>query len=243
MKSLITKIALFAAAMLAVVSTSAPVSADRPHWAGQERIHHIHHSDRRGNWRAERREERRMERRIERRVERRIERRYEQPRRVIHNHRTIEIHRYEPRRSYHRHYSRGYGGGGLDKSTGGTIVGAILGAAVGSQFGSGSGQTAAIAGGAVIGGIVGHEIGRGMEEADRARVQSTLERTPTGQTVAWQNPDTGNQYAVTPTRTYRSAGNRDCREYNTWVFIDGYEEEVKGTACRMPDGRWQMQES
>ena len=108
-------------------------------------------------------------------------------------------------------------------------------------IGKGSGRTAAIVGGVAAGAVLGGYVGNSMEASDEARVQHTLETGRTGKTVIWQNPDTGNRYEVTPTRTYRTADNRDCREYKTWVFVDGYEEQVTGTACRLPNGTWQRQ--
>lgn len=117
----------------------------------------------------------------------------------------------------------------------------MLGGFGGSHIGSGSGRTAAIVGGVAVGALIGGSIGSSMEADDETRVQNTLETGRTGQTVIWQNPDTGNRYEVTPTRTFRTADRRDCREYSTWVFLGGYEEQVTGTACRMPDGSWQRQ--
>ncbi len=225
-------LALIVAAFVAAAIAAAPASADRGHGGkGYGRGHVESHVDRHGGHRHFRHGHRKHRHGYHRHG----------PRRVIHTRRTVHVHRYEPpRRHAYRH--QGHGGGAIDKSTGGTIVGALLGAAVGTQIGKGSGRTAAIIGGTVVGGILGHEIGRSMEEADRRQVQSALERTPTGQTIAWNNPDTGKQYAVTPTRTYRSADNRNCRDYTTWVFIGGYEEQVNGTACRMPDGSWRPEQ-
>jgi surface antigen len=131
----------------------------------------------------------------------------------------------------------------ISPTFGGAIVGALLGGLGGSQIGKGSGRTAAIVGGIAAGAVIGGYVGSSMEASDEARVQQTLETGRTGKTVIWQNPDTGNRYEVTPTRTYRTADRRDCREYTTWVFLDGYEEQVTGTACRMPDGTWQRQAS
>ncbi|MGB0672125.1 MAG: RT0821/Lpp0805 family surface protein [Rhodospirillales bacterium] len=129
---------------------------------------------------------------------------------------------------------------GLDISntTGGTIIGAILGAVAGTQIGKGSGRTAAILGGAVIGGILGNKVGQNMDRNDLTTFNNTLESAPTGRSVSWVNPDSGNRYDVTPTRTYRTRDGRDCRDYTTWAVIDGYEEEVTGTACRQSDGTW-----
>jgi len=128
----------------------------------------------------------------------------------------------------------------LAPGMGGTILGAIFGAATGTQVGKGRGRTVAILGGAVLGAVLGGEIGRSMEKSDRARTQRVLETTPTGQSTIWQNPDTGSRYKVVPTNTYKTDGNVDCRDFTTWAVIDGYEEEVQGTACRQSDGSWKQ---
>lgn len=166
-----------------------------------------------------------------------------------HGHHHVRRHRDVRRTVYvsrptHGHYRHGYGGRSdvsISPTVGGAIVGALVGGLGGSAIGSGSGRTAAIVGGIAAGAVIGGSIGRSMEPVDQARVQHTLETGRTGQTVIWNNPDTGNRYEVTPTRTYRTADRRDCREYTSWVFLGGYEEQVTGTACRMPDGSWQRQ--
>jgi len=129
-------------------------------------------------------------------------------------------------------------GTGISNETGGRLIGAVLGAVVGSQFGKGKGKLVAVAGGTLVGALIGGEIGSRMDANDRARSQQVLESVPTGKTVNWVNPDTGASYEMTPTNTYRDANNVDCRDYTTWVFIDGYEEQVHGTACRAADGTW-----
>ncbi len=157
--------------------------------------------------------------------------------------RTIYVYRHD--HDSHRHYRPRRHNRSTELSIsptfGGALVGALLGGLGGSQIGKGSGRTAAIVGGVAAGAVLGGYVGNSMEASDEARVQHTLETGRTGKTVIWQNPDTGNRYEVTPTRTYRTADRRDCREYTTWVFVDGYEEQVTGTACRMPDGTWQRQ--
>jgi len=147
-------------------------------------------------------------------------------------------------RPVHDHYSHRHSQQSdvsISPTLGGAIVGALLGGLGGSQIGSGSGRTAAIVGGIAAGAVIGGSVGNSMESNDEARVQNTLETGRTGDTVIWRNQDTGNRYEVTPTRTYRNADRRDCREYSSWVFLGGYEEQVTGTACRMPDGSWQRQ--
>lgn len=119
----------------------------------------------------------------------------------------------------------------------GSVIGGLAGGLLGSQVGGGRGRTAAIIGGTLVGAMVGGAIGKEMDENDRFRQQQALERTPTNQSSSWSNPDTGNQYSVTPTRTYDTAQG-PCREYETEAIIDGKREVVVGTACRQQDGSW-----
>lgn len=125
----------------------------------------------------------------------------------------------------------------MTKENTGQVVGAVAGGALGSRFGAGSGKTAAIIAGTLVGGYLGGYVGKQMDENDRWHAYQALEKNPTGQTSNWHNPDTGYDYAVTPTRTYQS-GSTPCREYVTEAWIDGKREEVRGTACRQPDGSW-----
>ena len=116
-------------------------------------------------------------------------------------------------------------------------VGGALGGLLGAQVGGGTGQLAATAAGALLGAYLGGNVGRTMDDVDRMRAHRTLEGNPTGQTTTWRNPDSGNRYEVTPTRTYQDEG-RPCRDYTTEAWIDGRREVVRGTACREPDGTW-----
>lgn len=125
----------------------------------------------------------------------------------------------------------------------GTLAGGVVGGLVGSQFGGNSGKVAAAAGGALIGAFLGGNIGRAMDKIDRMEMQRALETAPSGKTVAWKNPDTGNRYTVRPTKTYYLNTQQPCREYVTQAVIDGRVEEVRGTACRQPDGSWKVKGS
>ena len=120
----------------------------------------------------------------------------------------------------------------------GTVIGGIAGGVLGNQVGGGHGRTIAIIAGTLIGAFVGGAIGDEMDENDRYRAHQSLETAPTNQQTTWKNPDSGNEYAVTPTRTYE-ASSGPCREYTTEATIDGKREIVYGTACRQPDGTWQ----
>jgi surface antigen len=133
----------------------------------------------------------------------------------------------------------GYG----PKEGGGTAIGAIAGGLIGSRFGGGSGRFATAALGAVAGGLIGSSIGRSMDQSDRLMAErtymQTLETAPVGHPGQWRNPDSGNYGTITPTRTYEQAG-RYCREYEQTINVGGRAERGYGTACRQPDGSWQI---
>jgi surface antigen len=153
-------------------------------------------------------------------------------RRVVHVYHTPQPVRVVHHNSAPR--SAAYG----DRTVIGGLIGAAVGALAGNTIGRGSGRVAAIIGGGIIGAIVGGNVGRSMDRMDAVEAQNALETAPTGQTVSWRNPDSGSEYTVTPTRTYREETGRYCREFTTWGWIDGYEEKLHGTACREPDGTW-----
>jgi len=119
----------------------------------------------------------------------------------------------------------------------GAVGGAVVGGVVGSTIGGGTGRTVAIVAGAVAGGLFGAHIGAKMDEADRLKAAQALESTPTGQTSAWKNPDTGDTYKMTPTRTYEASAG-PCRDFSVDAQVDGKPETIKGTACRQEDGSW-----
>lgn len=121
----------------------------------------------------------------------------------------------------------------------GTVAGVVVGGLLGSQFGGNSGKVAASAGGALLGAYLGGNIGRSMDKVDRMRMQKALETAPTGKTVRWKNPDTGNRYTVKPTRTYYHR-HQPCREYVTHAKIGGKQQEIYGKACRQEDGSWKV---
>ena len=128
---------------------------------------------------------------------------------------------------------------GGPNETSGTIIGGVLGGALGSQVGGGTGRTAATVIGALIGANIGANVGRSMDGNDRARTAQVFETVPTGQPTQWVNPDTRNQFTVTPTRTYETAGT-PCREYTMQAVVGGRPDTVVGTACRQADGSWRV---
>ena len=130
-------------------------------------------------------------------------------------------------------------GPGRSQEQAGMVIGGVLGGVLGSQVGKGSGKTVAIIAGTLVGASIGGAVGRSMDDTDRLKTAQTLETVRTGVPSTWQNPDTGNQYAVTPTRTYDTATG-PCREFTTEAIIGGKKEKIYGTACRQSDGSLQV---
>jgi len=123
-------------------------------------------------------------------------------------------------------------GGCATKSGTGAATGAVAGGLVGVAVG----DTTGLLIGAALGGLLGHEIGRAMEREDQRRIAYALERN---EAMRWRNAQTGNVYEVQPTRTRVQEG-RQCREFRLVAEVGSREEEVYGTACRQPDGSWEL---
>jgi surface antigen len=123
----------------------------------------------------------------------------------------------------------------------GTVVGAIAGGVIGNQFGKGAGKAVATVAGAMVGGIVGNEIGRQLDVRDRQLAQQAemdaWERGPPGRPVRWRNPDNG-RYGEVVAEDYYERGGARCRDFIHRVWIDGRPQQMRGTACRNPDGTW-----
>ncbi len=132
---------------------------------------------------------------------------------------------------------------GLGRCNRDLIVGLLGGAAgglLGAQIGKGRGQLAAVAAGTLLGFLVGNNVGRSMDEADQTCLTQSLEHAEDGQEIAWNNPDSGARYQVTPTKTIEVAEGRYCREYTTTAVIGGKTQSTYGKACRQPDGSWRL---
>lgn len=128
------------------------------------------------------------------------------------------------------------------KSQAGGIGGAAAGGLVGGVVGGPEGLIA----GALLGGLFGAAVGSALDERDRMLASQNagwaLEYAPSGTTQTWDNPDTGHSGSFTPVKTYRGPGGAYCREYQQTVIIGGRQEQAYGTACRGPDGAWQVQQ-
>jgi len=135
-------------------------------------------------------------------------------------------------------------GGGLNKTDIGTAAGAIGGGVIGSTMGGGAGKTAAIIGGALLGGMLGNSVGRSLDNADMAAydaaTQRAMETGQPGQTLPWRNTRSGNYGTITPSTYYQNDSGQYCREYSQRLTVGGKTQSGYGTACRQPDGTWQI---
>lgn len=122
---------------------------------------------------------------------------------------------------------------------GSTAAGAVAGGVIGSTLFHGSTKTAAVVGSALVGAIAGNAYGNKMDEYDKLRMQQAIVNTPPNHAAVWTNQKTNAQYRVVPVRSYQTNGDY-CREYQTTVTINGKAEKSYGTACRKPDGTWQI---
>jgi surface antigen len=133
---------------------------------------------------------------------------------------------------------------GANETVGG-VGGAILGGLLGAQVGGGSGRLIATGAGAVLGALAGSSIGRTMDEVSKQRMarttQATLEHVADDNTSSWSNPNDNAQGTITPVETYQADSGDYCREFQQTVTIGGKTEEAYGTACRQPDGSWEIQ--
>lgn len=126
----------------------------------------------------------------------------------------------------------------------GAATGAVLGGILGSKVGKGNGKLWATGIGVLLGTLVGSEAGRSLDKADMVyaqRANNDAHTAPMGETISWNNPESGNSGSVTPTRegTDDSSG-RYCREYQQTIYIGGEQEMGYGIACQQPDGSWEI---
>lgn len=138
------------------------------------------------------------------------------------------------------------GGSNVNKQDIGALAGAIGGGVIGHNIGGGKGQTVATIAGTLLGAAIGSSIGSSLDKADMAAYNETsqraLESAPAGQALPWKNPQTGNYGSVTPANYYKNSSGQYCREYTQTIVVGGKKQSGHGTACREPDGSWQIVE-
>lgn len=136
------------------------------------------------------------------------------------------------------------GGGGVSKQDVGTVLGGVGGAVAGAQFGKGSGRVALGALGALLGAGIGSSVGASLDRADINYFNQTSQRAfetgQSGQGLPWNNPQSGNSGMVIPQSPYKNDAGQYCREFQNKITVGGQTQSGYGTACRQPDGSWQI---
>lgn len=119
------------------------------------------------------------------------------------------------------------------------LIGAGAGAATGAVAGQAIGKnTESTMIGVALGAVAGYIAGNEWDKYD-ASMLNKIETTKSGDTIAWSNPDNGNQYKVTPQPViYGDQGT--CRPTTMTATIDGRTETVHTKSCRQPNGTWKL---
>ena len=130
-----------------------------------------------------------------------------------------------------------------DKLAQGAIAGAVVGGAIGYELlGSGSGQLVGLALGAAAGSAGGYVLTERLTQLDlrvmNERTYQGLTNAPSGEPVAWSNPQSGNKGEITPLRTFLSRDGKLCRDYSRTITVAGETEQTVHTACRNGGGDW-----
>ena len=122
----------------------------------------------------------------------------------------------------------------------GAVGGAAAGALIGQAIGHNTGGTLI---GAAVGTMLGYIVGSEMDKYDRQQLDHMYERGVSNQRSTWVNPDTGNQYTVTPQPAYQEPSSRRvCRRAEIEAVLDGRPERTYSTACRNEYGQWELQQ-
>lgn len=136
------------------------------------------------------------------------------------------------------------GAGGFSKQDMGTGIGAVAGGVMGAQFGKGDGRLVTTALGALLGAGIGNSMGASLDRADMQyydqTAQRALEKGTSGRALPWSNPDSGNSGVVIPSAPYKNTSGQYCREFQNKITVGGKTQSGYGTACRQPDGSWQI---
>ncbi|HBT97611.1 MAG TPA: hypothetical protein DEB25_08295 [Desulfobulbaceae bacterium] len=128
--------------------------------------------------------------------------------------------------------------GEINRAQSGAAIGAAGGAILGQAIGRNTGGTLI---GVAVGTMLGYIVGNEMDKADQQRMTAVFETGVSGQPVSWVNPDTRNNYTVTPQPAVTQRNGEPCRKAEVLAVIDGRTERTLTTACRDASGQWILQ--
>ena len=118
----------------------------------------------------------------------------------------------------------------------------LTGAVSGCVTATGEGTAPADTAGRVEGSLIARNEALGLSREDQAVALQAefraLETTPAGAAVSWRNPATGHAGDVLPGPAYQ-VNAQSCRDY-THTVQAADAASFQATACRGPDGVWQV---
>ncbi|XOF33304.1 MAG: hypothetical protein ACL93V_15065 [Candidatus Electrothrix sp. YB6] len=85
-------------------------------------------------------------------------------------------------------------------------------------------------------------VGNAMDAYDRKQLNHVYERSVSGRTSSWLNPNRENLYQVTPYPPYEGNSGQTCRKAKITALVNGKTAIVNTAACRSTNGQWQVQE-
>ena len=125
------------------------------------------------------------------------------------------------------------------KEVGGTVLGAAAGGLLGTQVGSGRGQLVGTALGTLAGAALGAEIGRSLDNADRAMARwnegNAARAGPAKRATRWVDPD--DDVAATIDRRSAQAGH--CRATRR-AAAEAHRASAPRSLCGRGNGSWQV---
>ena len=126
-----------------------------------------------------------------------------------------------------------------------TAVGSSLGALFGGAIGRSVGDTASAAYAAPPAYQGTYQppplvpsVGFGADQAYVSEAQAVAASLPIGQSVAWDNPNTGNFGTITALRDGTSREGYYCRQFENELSLAGQSGVSYSVACRFADGSW-----
>ncbi|WP_434054630.1 MAG: RT0821/Lpp0805 family surface protein [Roseibium sp.] len=83
-----------------------------------------------------------------------------------------------------------------------------------------------------------------LEMSDKSlanqKLQAALEKSVSGQSTRWQNPESGVSGTVTPLKTWKTASGTYCRSYNEKIVLASGKSLIRqGVACRASNAIWE----
>ncbi|MEQ1889660.1 MAG: RcnB family protein [Alphaproteobacteria bacterium] len=124
----------------------------------------------------------------------------------------------------------------------GVIVGALIGGLLGNTVGSGGGRTGATIAGVIVGGVAGAALTSNLDCEDRSYAYRTyydgFNSGRENSRYQWRNPRNDHRGEFRVGKYYDDMYGFHCAEYTQLAYIQGRPQEVRGRACRQPDGAW-----